>query len=70
MMGSTLDEVVEGGAHPGRLSTVRGAGGGGGGSMVFRGSVESGGQREWQQGPAVVGRRGEGEGMAMRWENA
>jgi hypothetical protein len=32
-------------------------------------AAESGGWRQWQQGPAVVGGRGEGEDMAMRWEN-
>jgi hypothetical protein len=48
-MGNASDEVVEGGAHPGRLSTARGA-------------EEFDGRREWQQGPALVGGREEGEG--------
>jgi hypothetical protein len=65
-MGRASDEVVEGGAHPGRLSLVRR-----GAEAVtrrrFKAMIESDGRREWQRGPAAVGGREEGEGTT-RWQ--
>jgi hypothetical protein len=56
-MGSAPGKALEGGSHSGRLSTVRGR------KAV---AAESSDRREWQRGPAAVGGRGDGEGLARR----
>jgi hypothetical protein len=66
-MGSAPGKALEGGSHPSRLSMMRG----GEKVVAHRCSeavTESGGRRELWRCPAVVGGRGESEGMARRWE--
>jgi hypothetical protein len=65
-MGSTSSTVLEGGAHPGRLSTARGKKAGG--SSTFRGDGRAwwpGGRR---QGPAATGGNEVGDGPSGRGE--
>jgi hypothetical protein len=66
-MGSAPGKALEGGSHPSRLSMTRG----GEKAVAHRCSeaaTESSGRRELWWCPAVVGGRGESEGMARRWE--